>query len=843
MKKTNVFRKICTALLATVMAFGLVGCGNKAKGGGKLSDVEIWGAPATEKVLRDKNGIYDDFKTDAAIDLTVARGEYEGAQIILSARKDLTFDVLIGNLKSSDGTEFPSGKVEVFGEKYVEVRTNYDNNGAPTGWYPDALVPFDGLKKQGENTVKAGENQGLYFRFEIPLDQKAGEYTGNASIIVGGESKDIPVRLNVTSVTVSEVSHTKNIFLTTWSHHLGELDSTQAMHDKYIEKLFEYRLSPNDIIMDSDNSDEDIEYYVEKAYAFMQNPKCTNISIPYVITVKENPEKPGADKGTNIADPVLLDKYITALANKSFETGFNMLAKSTTYFATFLDEPTADRLIDVEFAIKEFNAVLKSTADRIASEKTENKTDMTDDEFASFKAKVVQSIRNVRNVLTTDYNEDLQAAGATFCPQMTAYDTESGREDYAEQEEKWWYTCISPRAPYPSFHTEDTLLSARSIGWMQAQYGVTGNLFWATDIYGYAHNVNNIQPIEELYEGSAVRFPNVNGDGYLFYPGKKYGVDGPIGSLRLEALRDGLEEFEILYALSERYAEISALCGEEFTSESAIESLTRGLYNGTVVDTDSYAFSTARSALMQLSILSESDADFCITDFADDGYGNVTYKLYANNSAVVKNHGEELTQKEAAGDGFVYTLKVPLEKAENSVAFTVAVSGAEYAFGASLGGKVSVNSAADASESDFAAEGVEPQFESADASSVAAGYTGVWAEITLPACEAETLQSFRMSGALLGGADKSANKMLLHIYYDGDDEPELMISAKHTKDVVYIGMANTKLKKGMNVVELSFAGKNWTRLGNMEFLAFNIGGAEGEPERALYIADSVIYAE
>ena len=69
MKKTNVFRKIGTALLAAVMAFGLVGCGNKAKGGGKLSDVEIWGAPATEKVLRDKNGIYDDFKTDAAIDL------------------------------------------------------------------------------------------------------------------------------------------------------------------------------------------------------------------------------------------------------------------------------------------------------------------------------------------------------------------------------------------------------------------------------------------------------------------------------------------------------------------------------------------------------------------------------------------------------------------------------------------------------------------------------------------------------------------------------------------------------------------------------------------------------
>ena len=36
------------------------------------------------------------------------------------------------------------------------------------------------------------------------------------------------------------------------------------------------------------------------------------------------------------------------------------------------------------------------------------------------------------------------------------------------------------------------------------------------------------------------------GDGSLLYPGKKVGIDGPVGSIRLEALRDGIEDFDYL---------------------------------------------------------------------------------------------------------------------------------------------------------------------------------------------------------------------------------------------------------------------------------------------------------
>ena len=37
---------------------------------------------------------------------------------------------------------------------------------------------------------------------------------------------------------------------------------------------------------------------------------------------------------------------------------------------------------------------------------------------------------------------------------------------------------------------------------------------------------------------------NYNGEGMLFYPGEDAGIDGPIASIRLKNLRDGMEDYE-----------------------------------------------------------------------------------------------------------------------------------------------------------------------------------------------------------------------------------------------------------------------------------------------------------
>ena len=43
-----------------------------------------------------------------------------------------------------------------------------------------------------------------------------------------------------------------------------------------------------------------------------------------------------------------------------------------------------------------------------------------------------------------------------------------------------------------------------------------------------------------------------NGGGYLFYPGAPCGIDGPVASMRLKNLRDGMEDYEYFVLLEKR---------------------------------------------------------------------------------------------------------------------------------------------------------------------------------------------------------------------------------------------------------------------------------------------------
>lgn len=47
--------------------------------------------------------------------------------------------------------------------------------------------------------------------------------------------------------------------------------------------------------------------------------------------------------------------------------------------------------------------------------------------------------------------------------------------------------------------------------------------------------------------------PNLWGDGSLLYPGTRFGIEGPVTSVRLESIRDGLEDHEYLVLAEETF--------------------------------------------------------------------------------------------------------------------------------------------------------------------------------------------------------------------------------------------------------------------------------------------------
>jgi hypothetical protein len=125
-------------------------------------------------------------------------------------------------------------------------------------------------------------------------------------------------------------------------------------------------------------------------------------------------------------------------------------------------------------------------------------------------------------------------ADATMRPSMTVRHVLGDR--------LWWYVCCGPGEPYNNFFVTMPALSPRVLFWQQKRENIEGLLYWETAWWNPADVKNpwtDMATVKDINK-------NIRGDGSLFYPGKQVGVDGPVSSLRLEMIRDGLEDFDYL---------------------------------------------------------------------------------------------------------------------------------------------------------------------------------------------------------------------------------------------------------------------------------------------------------
>ena len=142
-------KRAITILLCLTMILSAAACSPKTPDEEK-GTVDVWGAPATEKILADKPGEYSGIRTAAEINLLMAKNEYESGQIIMTPDYDVkSYDVTVSALTHSNGTDtIPAENVEVFVEKYLSLGVVYDTaGGAVPGKYPDALLPFSAAKR------------------------------------------------------------------------------------------------------------------------------------------------------------------------------------------------------------------------------------------------------------------------------------------------------------------------------------------------------------------------------------------------------------------------------------------------------------------------------------------------------------------------------------------------------------------------------------------------------------------------------------------------------------------------------------------------------------------------
>ena len=472
------------------------------------------GAPFVATVLSSTerlNGAPDFFRAIRAFGKTVvfsaARNEYEGFQVILLGKRDMdpvSVAVSVSDLVREDkGARIPAANV-AWG-RVERVTTEPPDLPVPfVGAIPDVIIE-DGAPV----TVPPRDFGSLFCRIRTG-NAPAGRYVGKLTLTAGAFSEAIRIELTVYDFTLPRKGSLRTAFCffegfyRSW---YGLKTLSDAQREGIYEFLLRYRLSPNNIYS-GDSPHPDLRF-LEK-YRDQIN----------FFTVGRL--RLGTDEETqaNVGEKVELLRKIRELG-----------LEDSAYFYSF-DE--------LSMNMKNFPAAVKtSTALRAAWP----------------ELKMMQ---------TSFATPELQPLYNTWAPLFHEFAKEEGlavlQTMRQRGDEVWWYAADAPRHPCPNFFLDYPVFDCRVIGTLSYIHNIEGVLYWCInrewksnqDIRKQWPNASWKAHIFHIHTGKR---KYKNGMGNLVYPGKG-GELNP--SLRLENLRDGLEDHEYLCALRDAVTRLAA---------------------------------------------------------------------------------------------------------------------------------------------------------------------------------------------------------------------------------------------------------------------------------------------
>ena len=627
----------------------------------------VWGVDSNATVLQDKDvSNYAKIRKEAVVCVNAVRNEYEGAQLVVTANADIEYMVTLSDLTDQKGNVFSKENITAYHCKYTLVKHNIEKYwDLGVGYYPNALVPFEAIEKYNENKIEKGKNQTLYFVFFVPKDQIAGIYTGELTLSFDGQEEKVPVKIEVWDITLEDENHLRSLFLTDWSWDVCDPERKFETYDAFTKVLSEYRLSPITLIPYEDDRAKLpalYKFHADLAYEYAMNPRNTTFGVPYTSYSRVRTTE-GGIKGTQSEtdkglDCDVFENYLVALIDKSLETKFNLYRKAVGHFGRFIDEPNGQGTMDrLEKTYNEYHGILDRLSEDLIARSKELQSAY--DVSAEFVEELALSVKEMPHIITAHYDEKYDQFIDYYCPNWWRYQVRDFWKYHERQKERWWYGCNGPYSPLPSYHLDDTLLSPRLVSWMQSDYGYVGNLFWAVNYYAesttdyYGYNV----------DGTA--WGAANGDGLLMFPGQVYGLDKPTVSLRIEKIRDGMEEYELLRLLKLKYEEVALKTGLDISYENVLHHMSKDMYADLKIFASYNTFHYARKLLLELLLLANSPAKLCVKSLRQEG-DSVCGEVYLAQGELLVN-GKPCKMKTALNEGGVYEFTVQGNRVELSV--------------------------------------------------------------------------------------------------------------------------------------------------------------------------------
>lgn len=444
----------------------------------------------------------------------MAKNESENCQFFLAPAKALKARIEVEEFKNADGKTVP---FEIFYEYYHNLNNIL---------MPDAIPPLTGPVE-----INGGKSQGFVIQLTTAPDTPAGLYESVIHVYDADTDKEIKraaVAVKVWDFELSEETELRTAFALWGSYMLDSYNwsnvnfsDVEAM-DNYFEFFLKYRIN----IMDNPHG-------LTSGYGnrFMSQAR--------VNTARWNNLDMSIAQDNNNVTPDWIDKVI--------------------YYPGELDEPRTDSQF----------AMFKDRTDRIKANTPdyrmvipfERDCDLTAaGQITTFANAEVDSIEFMKDYvkiwcpITYSFTtRDLSFISNLVFLQSEEQDAKYGtfidrmRQEVAGGDELWAYVCINPRAPYANWKVDtdgtETIVSL----WQMKEYGVTGMLYWSV----------NYWKVNYWDQNTPWAFPN-DGDGMLIYSGYKFGLPTPVSTLRLESIRDGIEDYQMLCMLEDALGEQAA---------------------------------------------------------------------------------------------------------------------------------------------------------------------------------------------------------------------------------------------------------------------------------------------
>jgi hypothetical protein len=532
--------------------------------------------PTTGRLLEDRTGIHRDYptgdyrgqnpvwdSTTNTVSLRAARNEFAAFQLIVESASavegiDVTFDALA----HQSGARIERPQVALFKAWYSEVRrpsSGYEATSLGPGWYPDALMPqrrsslrpgFPFSIPDAYNNIAGQTNQAIWVDIFVPYEPRkapAGRYAGEVKVTWKGGQETIAVQLDVWDFALPQENSLPG---DVWNDSMRQMPPEEerlyyqlAQQHRFLPLVYGYRpkfdVDNGKVSLDWTEYDNRLAPYLDgSAFTEKYGYWGPGYGVPvHHMMLPFNIERPDGRKGGAWPIPMPPEGRTPA-----YEAVWKETARQVR---EHLDSIPASRQVR--------KIAFLNGLDESYSEDSYEKM--------IYYGRILHEAMGrgwfqyrIDGGYSPEAMDKLSQEVDLWVCHTVDYDKDFADSVRPKGVETWFYGPMIYEQKRNSGIGSNTLIDVdllvnRGIGWAGWKYQ-TGWVEWEFDWNAYA-------AWYEAENYKSERF-SYNGSGQMIYRGAVMGYREPIPSIRLKAMRRGLQDYEYFRLLAEKEGKAAA---------------------------------------------------------------------------------------------------------------------------------------------------------------------------------------------------------------------------------------------------------------------------------------------